>query len=145
TNHLDIDMRAWLEKYLARYPGAAILVSHDRAFLDGACSRTAEVARGELRVADGNPSEYREARETAERILAETRANQERESGRLHDAAAQMKRWAGQSEKLHRRAKAMEKRADRYDVQMVDELAGPERTTRFTFEADRSGDIVLIA
>ena len=145
TNHLDIDMRGWLEKYLARYPGAAILVSHDRAFLDGACSRTAEVTRGELRVADGNPSAYREARETAERIQAQTRANQERESGRLHDAAAQMKRWAGQSEKLHRRAKAMERRADRYDVQMVDELAGAERTTRFTFEADRSGDIVLSA
>src|SRR5690606_35071760 len=63
TNYLDIDMRGWLESYLARYPGAAILVSHDRAFLDGACSRTAEVRRGELRVGEGNPSFYREARE----------------------------------------------------------------------------------
>ncbi|HZJ10086.1 MAG TPA: ABC-F family ATP-binding cassette domain-containing protein [Trueperaceae bacterium] len=145
TNHLDIDMRTWLETYLARYPGAAIIVSHDRAFLDGACSRTAEVSRGELRVGEGNPSAYREARETAERIQAQTRANQERESSRLHESATQMKRWAGQSEKLHRRAKAMEKRADRYDDRMVDELAGPERSTRFTFESFRSGDIVLSA
>jgi ATP-binding cassette subfamily F protein 3 len=46
TNHLDMDMRAWLEGYLVRYPRAALLVSHDRAFLDGACGRTAEIARG---------------------------------------------------------------------------------------------------
>ncbi|HRN19561.1 MAG TPA: ATP-binding cassette domain-containing protein, partial [Trueperaceae bacterium] len=41
TNHLDIEMRTWLEGHLSRYPGAALIVSHDRAFLDGACSRTA--------------------------------------------------------------------------------------------------------
>src|SRR5690606_4837852 len=145
TNHLDIDMRGWLESYLARYPGAAILVSHDRAFLDAACDRTAVVSSGELRVGEGNPSTYSEAREAAERSQARTRANQERESTRLHDAALRMKRWAGQNEKLHRRAKAMERRAERYDDRMVDELVGPERTTRFTFESERSGDIVLSA
>ncbi len=145
TNHLDMDMRAWLETYLARYPGAAIVVSHDRAFLDAACDRTAEVSRGELRVGPGNPSTYRAAREEAERIQAATRANQERESARLHASAEQMKRWAGQNEKLHRRAKAMFRRAERFDDRMVDEVDGPERSTRFTFECDESGDIVLSA
>lgn len=145
TNHLDLDMRGWLESYLGRYPGAVLIVSHDRAFLDGACSRTAEVSRGELRSADGNPTAYRAARAEAERIQAATRANQEKEHLRISTAAAQMKRWAGQSEKLHRRAKAMERRADRYEAQMVGELAGPERTTRFTFDCDESGEIVLTA
>jgi len=145
TNHLDIEMRAWLEGHLSRYPGAALIVSHDRAFLDGACSRTAEVSRGELRQGPGNPTTYREARAEAERIQGLTRANQERELGRLDAAASQMKRWAGQSAKLHRRAKAMERRAERYEDAMVDELAGPERTTRFSFDADPSGDIVLTA
>jgi ATP-binding cassette, subfamily F, member 3 len=145
TNHLDIDMRGWLEGYLSRYPGAALIVSHDRAFLDGACSRTAEVQRGELRVADGNPTAYRAAREEAERIQAATRANQERELSRLDAAAAQMRKWAGQSEKLHRRARAMERRAERYENAMVDELDGPERNVRFRFDCDESGAIVLTA
>ena len=145
TNHLDMDMRAWLETYIARYPGAAIIVSHDRAFLDASCERTAEVSRGELRVGHGNPSTYRAAREEAERIQAATRANQERESARLHASAEQMKRWAGQNEKLHRRAKAMLGRAERFDDRMVDEVAGPERSTRFQFPCDESGDIVLSA
>lgn len=145
TNHLDLDMRAWLESYLGRYPGAVIIVSHDRAFLDASCSRTAEVSRAELRSADGNPTTYRAARAEAERIQAATRANQEKEHQRIAAAAAQMKKWAGQSEKLHRRAKSMERRADRYERQMVDELAGPERTTRFTFDCDESGEIVLTA
>ncbi len=145
TNHLDMDMRAWLETYLARYPGAAIVVSHDRAFLDAACDVTAEVSRGELRVGHGNPSTYRAGREEAERIQAATRANQERESARLHASADQMKRWAGQNEKLHRRAKAMLGRAERFDDRMVDEVKGAERSTRFTFGCDESGDIVLSA
>ncbi len=145
TNHLDMDMRSWLEGYLARYPGAAVVVSHDRAFLDGACDTTAEVSRGELRVGAGNPTAYRAAREEAERIQAATRANQEKESARLHAAAEQMKRWAGQNAKLHRRAKAMLGRAERFDAQMVDELPRGERTTRFTFACDESGDIVLTA
>ena len=145
TNHLDIDMRGWLEGYLSRYPGAALIVSHDRAFLDGACDRTAEVRRGELRVGNGNPTTFRAAREEAERIQAATRANQERELARLDAAAAQMRKWAGQSEKLHRRARAMERRAERYEGAMVDELDGPERNVRFRFECDESGAIVLTA
>ncbi len=39
TNHLDVDALAWLENYLARYPGAVLVISHDRAFLDGAVTR----------------------------------------------------------------------------------------------------------
>lgn len=145
TNHLDIEMRAWLEGHLARYPGAALIVSHDRAFLDGACDRTAEVSRGELRVGAGNPTAFRAYWAEAERIQAQTRANQERELARLDAAAEQMKRWAGQSEKLHRRAKAMERRADRYETDMIDEVRGKERTTRFTFDCDPSASIVMTA
>ncbi|MDF1524377.1 MAG: ATP-binding cassette domain-containing protein, partial [Trueperaceae bacterium] len=121
TNHLDLAMRAWLEGFVARYPGAAILVSHDRAFLDGACDRTAEVDRGELRVGPGNPSTYRAARAEQARIEARTRANQEKERARLADAAARMKQWAGQNEKLHRRARAMERRVERFEGDMLDE------------------------
>jgi ATP-binding cassette, subfamily F, member 3 len=121
TNHLDLAMRGWLEGFVARYPGAAVIVSHDRAFLDGACERTAEVDRGDLRVAVGNPSAYREFRAEQARIEARTRANEQRERDRLATAAERMKRWAGQNEKLHRRAKAMERRVERYEAEMLPE------------------------
>ncbi|MEJ2358734.1 MAG: ABC-F family ATP-binding cassette domain-containing protein [Deinococcales bacterium] len=145
TNHLDIDMRGWLEGYLGRYPGAALIVSHDRAFLDGACDRTAEVGRGRLQVGDDAPTAFRAARAEERRIQEATRANQEKEHARLETAAAQMKQWAGQNAKLHRRAKAMERRVERYARGMVDAPEGPERTTRFGFDCDPSGEIVLSA
>ncbi|CAN5667721.1 ABC-F family ATP-binding cassette domain-containing protein [soil metagenome] len=145
TNHLDLRMRTWLEGFLRSYPGAVVLVSHDRAFLDAACDRTAEVTRGELRVRPLAPTAYREADAERRRIDAATRANQEREHARLEAAALQMKRWAGQNEKLARRFKAMERRAERYESEMVEELAGPEGTTRFAFPAPPSVEIALIA
>ncbi len=145
TNHLDLDMRAWLEGYLARYPGAAVVVSHDRAFLDAACATTAEVANGRLTVGEGSPTAFRAERAERRRIQAATRRNQERERERLDTAATRMKRWAGQSEKLHRRAKAMERRLERYTEAMVDAPEGEGRTTRFRFDCEPSGEIVLTA
>jgi len=145
TNHLDLEMRAWLEGFVGRYPGAAVMVSHDRAFLDGACDRTAEVDRGELRVARGNPSAYRAARAEQARIEARTRANESRERERLAEAATRMKRWAGQNEKLHRRARAMERRLERYEAGMLAEERPDAATTRFRFPCPRSVDLVLHA
>src|SRR5690606_18516728 len=110
---------------------------------DGAASRTAEVSRGKLRHGPGNPSAYRAARAEAERLQAQQRADQVKERGRLQAATDRMKQWAGQNEKLHRRAKAMQKRVDRYEAEMVDEVERGERVTRFDFDADESGSIVL--
>ena len=145
TNHLDIAMREWLEGYLSRYPGGVVLVSHDRTFMDAAGSSTVEIAGGTLRTFDGPPSRYREYRAEQLRIEAATRKNQAREHERLEAAAGRMKAWAGQSEKLHRRAKAMERRVERYEAQMLDEAEREARTTRFSFPCSESGDIVLQA
>jgi ATP-binding cassette, subfamily F, member 3 len=145
TNHLDLAMRGWLEGFVARYPGAAVIVSHDRAFLDGACERTAEVDRGELRVALGNPSFYRAFRAEQARIEARTRANEQRERERLATAAERMKRWAGQNEKLHRRAKAMERRVERYEAEMLPDARPDAPTTRFVFPCPEAADMVLHA
>ena len=120
TNHLDLVMRAWLEGFLARYPGAVVVVSHDRAFLDAACSRTVEVRQGGLRQADLPPSRFREAERERERLEARTRENQAKEHERLSASATQMKRWAGQNAKLHRRATAMEGRLERFAATMLE-------------------------
>ncbi|MDZ7739552.1 MAG: ABC-F family ATP-binding cassette domain-containing protein [Bacteroidales bacterium] len=48
TNHLDIVSMQWLEAYLKSYPGAVIVVSHDRAFLDNVTNRTVELSLGSI-------------------------------------------------------------------------------------------------
>lgn len=48
TNHLDIESIQWLESFLASYPGAVVLVSHDRAFLDNITRRTIEISLGKI-------------------------------------------------------------------------------------------------
>jgi ATP-binding cassette subfamily F protein uup len=48
TNHLDIDAIAWLETYLAEFPGAVLFVTHDRAFLQRLASRIVELDRGRV-------------------------------------------------------------------------------------------------
>jgi ATP-binding cassette subfamily F protein 3 len=46
TNHLDLEATLWLEGWLARFPGAAIIVSHDRGLLDRAVDQIAHLDRG---------------------------------------------------------------------------------------------------
>jgi ATP-binding cassette subfamily F protein 3 len=48
TNHLDIESITWLESFLQGYPGAVVLVSHDRAFLDNVTTRTVEISLGKI-------------------------------------------------------------------------------------------------
>ncbi|MEM1337876.1 MAG: ATP-binding cassette domain-containing protein [Bacteroidota bacterium] len=48
TNHLDIESILWLERFLKNYPGALVLVSHDKMFLDNVTNRTIEITRGRI-------------------------------------------------------------------------------------------------
>ena len=58
TNHLDAAAVEWLQSWLDRYPGAVVLVTHDRYVLDRVTRRIVEVADGEARSYDGNYSTY---------------------------------------------------------------------------------------
>jgi ATP-binding cassette subfamily F protein uup len=66
TNHLDADTVAWLEEHLQGYPGAVMLITHDRYFLDRVVTRMLEVSTGELTPYPGGYTEYLEAK--AERV-----------------------------------------------------------------------------
>ncbi|MCC6671609.1 MAG: ABC-F family ATP-binding cassette domain-containing protein [Planctomycetes bacterium] len=72
TNHLDLDGIEFLEGYLARYPGAVLVVSHDRAFLDGFAKVIVELEGGSLTRYRGNWSAYMQQRDAS--ILAAARA-----------------------------------------------------------------------
>ncbi len=68
TNHLDADTIEWLEKYLANYRGALLLVTHDRYFLDRVTNRIFEIDRGAIQPFAGNYAYYLEKKEEQETL-----------------------------------------------------------------------------
>jgi ATP-binding cassette subfamily F protein uup len=71
TNHIDADTVAWLEEYLAATPGALLMVTHDRYFLDRVANRIVELDRRQLVSYAGNYTHYLEERERRNLQLAE--------------------------------------------------------------------------
>jgi ABC transport system ATP-binding/permease protein len=77
TNHLDLDSITWLEELLRAFKGSVMLITHDRAFLDGVATRIIELDRGILRSYPGNFSAYEKLKEDqlASDALANARAD----------------------------------------------------------------------
>ncbi len=71
TNHIDADTVAWLEEYLAATPGALLMVTHDRYFLDRVANRIVELDRRQLVSYAGNYSHYLEEHDSRSQRLAE--------------------------------------------------------------------------
>ncbi len=73
TNHLDLDSIAWLEDLLRGFKGAVMLITHDRAFLDGVATRIIELDRGIIRSYPGNFTAYERMKE--EQLASDALAN----------------------------------------------------------------------
>ncbi|MBS0560990.1 MAG: ABC-F family ATP-binding cassette domain-containing protein [Proteobacteria bacterium] len=82
TNHLDLEATLWLEGWLARFPGAAIVVSHDRGLLDRAVEAIAHLDRGKLSLTPGGFDEF--VRIRTERALQQVRAAERVAAERAH-------------------------------------------------------------
>ena len=111
TNHLDIDSIAWLEDFLLSYSGAAIIISHDRFFLDKVTTKTMELENRKIYFTNGNFSRYLELKE--ERLEAERRdyENKSREIKRIEGIIEQQKRW--NRERNIKTAESKQKQIDR--------------------------------
>lgn len=72
TNHLDNDMILWLEKYLIKYSGSILMVTHDRYFLDRVSNRIVELDKGNLYTYEGNYSKFLELKAIREESDAST-------------------------------------------------------------------------
>ena len=96
TNHLDVAMLEWLETWLFNYPGGALIVSHDRAFLDRAATGILEIDPIErtLKAYEGNYSDYLEAKENERARQWQAYLDQQAKIARLKVAAAQVRRRA---------------------------------------------------
>lgn len=77
TNHLDIDSILWLEDFLQDYPGAVVLVSHDKQFLDNVTNRTLEIGNKQVHDYKANYSKYIELRQERREKMEQAQKNQE--------------------------------------------------------------------
>ena len=143
TNHLDIAAVEWLEGYLSSFPGATLIISHDRYFLDRVTSRTMEMSSGKLRSFSGNYSTYMEKREKEDDTIEKHYANTLKEIKRLEGIVEQQRRW--NREKNIRTAESKLKQIERIKKDMVVPERGPD-SIAFSFECDApSGQDVLMA
>ena len=85
TNHLDLEALLWFQDYLKAYPGAILLISHDREFLNQLVGSIVEIRQSKLLRYRGNYDDYLLQREAHEEQLLAAFKHQEREIGRLMD------------------------------------------------------------
>jgi ATP-binding cassette subfamily F protein 3 len=140
TNHLDIDTLSWLEQYLQGYPGAILIVSHDRYFLDKVVNQVYEISRHQLTKFPGNYSSYLDQKaENYERDL-KLYEKQQDEIAKLQDFIQRNLARASTTKRAQSRRKQLEK------IDRLDRPMGDEKSASFSFEIDRqSGNDVLKA
>lgn len=132
TNHLDLPARDWLENYLADYPFAVVLVSHDRFFLDRVVNRIVELWNGALTEYSGNYSAYLVEREQRISALRAARMRQDEEVARIEAFISRFRYQANKASQVQSRIKQLEK-IDRIEVP-------PERRSiAFQFPAPPKG------
>jgi ATP-binding cassette subfamily F protein 3 len=93
-NHLDLTGKVYLEKFIRAYPGAVIIVSHDRYLLDEVAEGMVELAGGKLDFYSGNYSAYVTEKELRRLRQAQLYAAQQKEIARLEAAIARFELWA---------------------------------------------------
>lgn len=140
TNHLDIESIQWLEEYLQYFPGAVMLVSHDRAFLDNVTHRTVEITLGKIYDFSCSYSEYVEQRaELHEQQLA-AYTNQQKQIADIEKFIDRFRYKSTKARQVQSRVKMLEK-VDRIEVENFDKSA-----IHFKFPpAPPSGRVVLEA
>ncbi len=142
TNHLDILSIRWLELFLARYEGCAVVISHDERFLDGVANRILDVDYGTITAYTGNYSSF-------VREKAQIRERKEAELARAEAIVAEKRAWVerfGAKATKASQAQSRLKQIEKIEKEEIAELADTSRREpRFHFEPLRpSGRDVLV-
>lgn len=114
-NHLDMPGKAYLESLISEYPGAVVIISHDRYILDAVATHMAEIEDGKITTFIGNYTEYIVDKEERLARQEELFQIQQREIGRLEMALRRYKTWVIFNDKFATRVHAMEARIARID------------------------------
>ncbi|RPJ63300.1 MAG: ABC transporter ATP-binding protein [Dehalococcoidia bacterium] len=137
TNHLDIDACIWFEKYLAGYPGAVIVTSHDRKFLNRVVGKVWSIEPGKVKQYNGNYDDYVIAWQRDLELAEGEAARQEKEIQREMEFVQRFRAKATKASQVQSRLKRIEK------IQKV-VVARTTKKIHFSFpEAPKSGREVI--
>jgi ATP-binding cassette subfamily F protein 3 len=137
TNHLDLDATEWLEGYFRTMKSAAILVSHDRYFLDKVITRTLEMRNHSAEMFHGNYSYYLEEKKRRVEAAEDAFMRQQKEIARLQFFINKFRAGTRSTQ-----AKSREKQIDR--IELVERPDSPQRAMKLSFAMDyESGADVL--
>lgn len=117
TNHLDIESIIWLEGFLKNYPGAVVIVSHDKMFLDNVTNRTIEISLGKIYDYNKPYSEYLVLREE---MREQQLAAQKNQSKKIEETEKLIEKFRAKATKASM-AQSLIKKLDKIDRIEVDE------------------------
>src|SRR5271165_5525653 len=138
TNHLDIESIIWLEQFLKSYPGAILMTSHDREFMNRVVSKIAEIDAGEIVTYSGDYDFYER-----ERAIRET--NQQAAFARQQSMLAKEQRFIDRFKTHAAKAAQVQSRIKALDKIEKIELPKKREVVKFDFRVPpRSGDRVAV-
>jgi ATPase subunit of ABC transporter with duplicated ATPase domains len=138
TNHLDIESIIWLEQFLKSLPGALLMTSHDREFMNRIVGKIAEIDAGEITVYSGNYDFYERERAIREANLQASYARQQAMLAKEQRFIDRFRTHAAKAAQVQSRIKALDK------IEKV-ELPKKRQVVKFEFRAPpRSGDQVVV-
>lgn len=137
TNHLDLEARNWLEEYLAEYPHAFVLISHDRYFLDVTVKKIVEIWNKRLHFYPGNYDKYLAQKEQRQEQLEAAYRAQEERIEQLEVFINRFRYQATKAKQVQSRIKELER------IERI-EIPPEEKTIHFSFPQPKpSGRIVV--
>lgn len=138
TNHLDIDSILWLESFLQTYPGAVVIVSHDKMFLDNVTNRTIEISLGRIYDYPKPYTKFLALRAEMREQQEATFKNQQKEIERTEKLIQKFKAKASKATM----AQSLVKKLDRMDVVEIEQTDNAAMNINFA-KSIQPGKIVL--
>src|SRR5262249_14051380 len=139
TNHLDLETRNWLEQYLAGYPNAYVLISHDRYFLDVTVKKIAEIWNKKVWFYTGNYEKYLAQKTQRREQLESAYQNQQAKVEQLQAFISRFRYQATKAKQVQSRIKELER------MEKI-EIPPEEKTIHFSFpQPQPSGRMVVEA
>ncbi|HTR40443.1 MAG TPA: ABC-F family ATP-binding cassette domain-containing protein [Pseudomonadales bacterium] len=138
TNHLDLEALLWFQDYLQNYPGAILVISHDREFLNRLVGSIVEIRQSKLLRYRGTYDEYLEQRAAYEEQMLAAYKNQQREIGQLMEFVNRFRAKASKAAQAQSKLKQVER------MERIEAPSSDERKVSFSFPQPlRSGQKVI--
>ena len=138
TNHLDLESLGWFQNYLTNYPGAILMISHDRAFLNALTDSIIDIRSGTLHRYRGNYDSYCEQRQARDEQQLAAYKNQQKEIASLQEFADRFRAKASKASQAQSKLKQIDR------MEKIEAPVSDDKTIKFRFpQPPRSGQRVI--